>query len=869
MRGWATRPTALAVVLMSVLSMLTGAAVTASVAVVAAAPAQAADLSGFRAGNIISDAVFFDGDRMSETAVQSFLELKGASCSVGAGAACLKDYRVSTTTRAADSRCTGTYQGAANERASTIITKVALACGINPQAIIVILQKEQGLVTTSGAAATEARYRRAMGFGCSDTAPCDAQYGGFFNQVYQAAWQFKNYAAQPTRYAHRAGMTNNVRFSPNAACGSSAVFIENQATAGLYNYTPYQPNAAALAAGYGTGDSCSAYGNRNFWNYFTDWFGPTSGYSVSPQMTELWNTWGGAGGPLGVPTASQRCDLVPTGCSQVFSGGTVFWSPSTGAQAVGGLILTRWKASGGPGAGIGYPTSTVLGCASSGCTQTFQSGVITWSSTTGAQLVGGLIYNRWKAVGGVAAGIGYPTATVLSCDATAGCAQPFERGLITWSGATGAQVIGGIIQSRWQKLGGATSPLGYPTSTTLACPVGTGCTQSFAHGLIAWSGATGAQVVAEPLAAAWKQNGAQSAGIGLPVESVVQCTSACVQKFQSGVMAWSGSGSAQLIGGVIYRRWNALGATAAGIGYPTSTVKACDPVKGCIQTFQSGAMAWSSSTGAQLVGGLIWNRWRASGGLDAGIGLPTGSVQSCPSSGCVQTFQRGAVAWSADAGAQLVGGTIYGRWRALGGVDSALGHPTDTVLGCVPAGCRQNFTGGSITWSAATGAQALVGPILDLWMSSGAEASVLGLPTSTPASCAAASGCLQTFASGAVDWSSSRGALAIAGAIYGRWASSGGPDAGIGRPLDSSLACDQAAGCTQRFASGAISASSATGAHLVGGQIYRLWNSLGGPTSALGLPTSTVLGCDGASGCTQTFQRGAIRWSAADGARVT
>ena len=36
---------------------------------------------------------------------------------------------------------------------------------------------------------------------------------------------------------------------------------------------PYRPNAAALANLYGTGDACSAYGNRNFWRYFNDWFG--------------------------------------------------------------------------------------------------------------------------------------------------------------------------------------------------------------------------------------------------------------------------------------------------------------------------------------------------------------------------------------------------------------------------------------------------------------------------------------------------------------------------------------------------------------------------------------------------------------------
>jgi hypothetical protein len=32
-----------------------------------------------------------------------------------------------------------------------------------------------------------------------------------------------------------------------------------------------------LNAGYGTGDGCGAYGNRNFWAMFTDWFGSTQG----------------------------------------------------------------------------------------------------------------------------------------------------------------------------------------------------------------------------------------------------------------------------------------------------------------------------------------------------------------------------------------------------------------------------------------------------------------------------------------------------------------------------------------------------------------------------------------------------------------
>ncbi|MBX9243459.1 hypothetical protein ICW40_01400 [Actinotalea ferrariae] len=241
-------------------------------------PASAADLGQFDPGYLISDRIFYDSATMDAASIQAFLQQRAPSCVAGPdGTPCLKNYRQATASRAPDAKCPGGYAGAADERASDIIAKVAAACGINPRVILVMLQKEQGLVTGSGSNLYANRYRSAMGYGCPDTAACDAQYYGFFNQVYSAAAQLKNYALNPTRYSHKAGATNNVRFHPNAACGSSAVFIRNQATASLYNYTPYQPNAAALAAGYGTGDSCSAYGNRNFYSYFTDWFGKPTG----------------------------------------------------------------------------------------------------------------------------------------------------------------------------------------------------------------------------------------------------------------------------------------------------------------------------------------------------------------------------------------------------------------------------------------------------------------------------------------------------------------------------------------------------------------------------------------------------------------
>jgi hypothetical protein len=236
-------------------------------------PAQAANLRAFQAGYIISDALFYDSRTMSAAAIESFLVHRGGSCVSGSGTICLQNYRETTGTRAPDSYCPGGLTRA-TENAAQIIANVALSCRINPQVLIVMVQKEEGLVTAGGR--TNVEYRSAMGFGCPDTAACNTQYYGFFNQVYSAAHQFQYYARNPYGYAHVAGMVNRVLYSPNAACGSSEVYIQNQATASLYNYTPYQPNAAALRAGYGGGDACSAYGNRNFWEYFTDWFGPTT-----------------------------------------------------------------------------------------------------------------------------------------------------------------------------------------------------------------------------------------------------------------------------------------------------------------------------------------------------------------------------------------------------------------------------------------------------------------------------------------------------------------------------------------------------------------------------------------------------------------
>lgn len=231
--------------------------------------AEAVNAGGWQPGNIISDANFFNGSAMSASEVQSFLNDKGSTC-VGGQMPCLKDYWTSTPERQAESGLCDDIAASAGLTAAQTIDAVARACGISQKVILVTLQKESALVTRSQPSSTN--YGTATGFACPDTAPCDSQYFGFFNQVYQMARQFKRYSATPNNWRYRKGQYNTIQYNPNSGCGSSSVYIANQATANLYIYTPYQPNSAALADLYGTGDNCSAYGNRNFWRIYSDWF---------------------------------------------------------------------------------------------------------------------------------------------------------------------------------------------------------------------------------------------------------------------------------------------------------------------------------------------------------------------------------------------------------------------------------------------------------------------------------------------------------------------------------------------------------------------------------------------------------------------
>ena len=806
---------------------------------------EAADLSQFQPGDIISDGIFFDGWSMSAADVQRFLDLKGANCRTGSdGSPCLRAYRQDTSDRAADGHC-AFYDGQPGETAAAIIAKVGQACGINPRVLLVLLQKEQGLVTTTSPNAT--RYQKATGYACPDTAPCDSLYFGFSNQVYSAAHRFKEYAARPRNYFP--GRWNTVLYNPNRDCGSSSVFILNQATAGLYTYTPYQPNAAALRAGYGTGDGCSAYGNRNFYNYYTDWFGSTH----EPGATEISAAYYRIGpASFGAPLAEPICGLAAGGCLQHFEQASIYWSRASGAHALRGGIRGKWGESGWEMGILGYPVGEEIVTADGvGRLQQFQGGTIFWSPTTGAQVVRGAVLATWAGLGADTGVFGYPTSGELPAADGVGRVQRFQGGSVFWSPSTGAQPIRGGMFATWAGLGGDTGVLGYPTSGELPTADGVGRLQNFQGGALYWSESTGAQPVRGGMLATYRRLGAARGDLGYPVgpERAAADGTSSAQEFQRGTIYWSPATEGHAVLDALAGGFTSRGGVTGFLGLPVGEQRRLSG--GTIgQDFQGGVLYLLPSAQTVSVRGGVLASYRRSGGESGPLGLPTTDEETVGSAQ-VQRFQSGSIYWTAAGGAHPVRGGIGGAWSAAGGLTGALGAPIGDEVDARP-GRSQAFVNGTVYWSEATGGRAVSARLRDAYAAAGGPGGPLGFPMAGEQTVGSAQ--VQRFQSGSIYWTAAGGAHPVRGGIGGAWSAAGGLTGALGAPTSDEEALG--GGAVQRFTGGALYWTSNAVARRMGNDVLAAWISAGGPTGSLGEPTGDQYVRDGAARV--DFQRGQI-----------
>ncbi|GAA2726113.1 hypothetical protein [Cellulomonas aerilata] len=648
----------------------------ASLGVVGLPVAPPARADAFDPGAIISDGVFYDSTSMTVDDVATFLRVKNPTCR--SGFTCLKDYTETTWTRPADAQCS-TYAGGGTESAAQIITKVARACGVSPRSLLVLLQKETSLVTRTDPTFENA-YRKATGYGCPDTAPCDAQYYGFFNQVYKAAWQFQRYRLTAGTRAYQAGRANFIQYHPNAACGGSWVTIRNQATAGLYLYTPYQPNAAAIN---GQSDGCSAFGNLNFHRLFTQWFGSTS-FPVTGLIAS-WYSWPGNASSVGEAITAQY--EVAGGVAQNFQRGTVFMS-SLGVWASVNAIDASYRASGGPAGPLGWPTGPETS-GDGGWRQQFQRGAIYYSNATGGFPSVNAIHSTYLANGGPGGALGYPLGPEIA--AAGAWSQRFQGGRVFYS-PYGAWVVPPRIDAIHQATGASTGQLGIPVGPATAM-AGGGLQQPFTRGTAYSSDTTGGYASVNAIGATYTATGGPGGYLGHPTGPEVAVAGGWSQSFQRGTVLYSPATGMGIVVNAISDVYRASGGPAGPLGFPTGPETAV--AGGWRQTFQRGALYYSAATGGHASVNAIHDTYLANGATTA-LGFPTGPETAHPGGIWAQRFQRARIYYSVY-GAWVVPTRIDTAHQNAGGPTGPLGPPTGPAT-TLPNGAQQQpFTGGTIT----------------------------------------------------------------------------------------------------------------------------------------------------------------------------
>jgi hypothetical protein len=258
--------------------------------------------AAFVASRLMDDGIMDSYNVMSAADIDAFLNSRNSCISTGSG--------FSARDPVGYNPSDGFLYGG-NVSAGTIIAHSAQVYEINPRVLIVTLQKEQSIITSTSCSTNT--ISKAMGYGCPDggssysysglnlytrsgvtytdvSGICvnQAQKAGFTQQVIRAAWLLKFseqrskgnvgwniqkpgwdnsddpqsfYSGYMTQGYHKRIQTESspTYYDGYATIDGVSTHMDTGATAALYRYTPH------------------FHGNQNFVNLYESWFGPTKG----------------------------------------------------------------------------------------------------------------------------------------------------------------------------------------------------------------------------------------------------------------------------------------------------------------------------------------------------------------------------------------------------------------------------------------------------------------------------------------------------------------------------------------------------------------------------------------------------------------
>jgi uncharacterized protein with LGFP repeats len=147
-----------------------------------------------------------------------------------------------------------------------------------------------------------------------------------------------------------------------------------------------------------------------------------------------YSSLGGSTGWLGPALTTIHTCPDGVGAYQHYANGSIYWHPNTGAHEVHGLIRARWQSLGWEKSFLGYPLTDESTCPDGiGRYNHFQGGSIYWSPATGAWEVHGAIRAKYSQLGWEKSFLGYPLTNESTCPDGIGRYNHFQGGSIYWS----------------------------------------------------------------------------------------------------------------------------------------------------------------------------------------------------------------------------------------------------------------------------------------------------------------------------------------------------------------------------------------------------------------------------------------------------
>lgn len=546
----------------------------------------------------------------------------------------------------------------------------------------------------------------------------------------------------------------------NRCTGSSAAFADHPLHIANYN----QVGAGKLPAGWSRytvwqySSTGPFVGDSNVW-YAGEAELASFASGASDPITTKHSQLGGTAGRLGAVTRSKDCSLNGgQGCFVMYQGGSIFWTSRTGAQAVLSTgIGSFWWNQGNVTGRLGFPIADET-CVGEVCWQSFEGGDVFWRQSTGnVQVFRTAIGHLWRQQGAGTGILGYPRSEE-TCTATV-CSMVFDTGVIYWTAQTGtASVRDGKISSTWNSRGAQNGRLGYPTGSE-ACSWGT-CTQSFQGGdLVQNASGNTYAVYRSAIGTTWMAMGGRSSSLGTPTDEESCQGTVCTQSFSSGMIVWTPTSGVWVTSRPIFEKWSLEGGSGGRIGTPVSAATQCSATSGCRQEFTGGTvLALNSSSASSFIraGSGIGSKWKQRGAESGRLSYPLGD-ETCEGTVCRQPFVNGIIYWTAQSGSwPAYNNAITARWQSLGGGAGRMGYPTSDEF-CGAVACWQSFQGGDILWSTVAGTHGVftTTAIGSHWRRHGAQYGKFRFPL-TEETCGTAS-CSQTFEGGTISWDSRTG----------------------------------------------------------------------------------------------------------------